>query len=162
MQVGGLVRGRRLLVVHYALDDAVDRVQEVGVLAHGQHSVDLGVQQVVAEETQEHRSETDPRGTLFTSGRPSASTREKPQGPLNASRSRPSHCADVLTRNQTAYAFRQTSSLESLYCLRCLFFLLSSNQITWEAAFRLLGNRRRNLCWKMSFSRFEQNKAAAC
>lgn len=51
MQIGGLVWGRRLLVVHHALDDAVDRVQEVGVLAHGQHSVDLGVQQVVAEET---------------------------------------------------------------------------------------------------------------
>lgn len=37
-------------MVHHALYDAVDRVQEVGVLAHGQHSVDLGVQQVVAEE----------------------------------------------------------------------------------------------------------------
>lgn len=37
-------------MVHDALDDAVDGIQEVGVLAHGQHSVDLGVQQVVAEE----------------------------------------------------------------------------------------------------------------
>lgn len=37
-------------MVHHALDDAVDGVQEVGVLAHGQHSVDLGVQQVVSEE----------------------------------------------------------------------------------------------------------------
>lgn len=37
-------------MVHHTLDDAVDRIEEVGVLAHGQHSVDLGVQQVVAEE----------------------------------------------------------------------------------------------------------------
>lgn len=37
-------------MVHHALDDAMHRVQEVGVLTHGQHSVDLGVQQVVAEE----------------------------------------------------------------------------------------------------------------
>lgn len=36
-------------MVHYTLDDAMDGVQEVGVLAHGQHSVDLGVQEVVAE-----------------------------------------------------------------------------------------------------------------
>lgn len=50
LQVGGLVLGGRLLVVHHALDNAVDGIQEVGVLAHGQHSVDLGVQQVVAEE----------------------------------------------------------------------------------------------------------------
>ena len=50
LQVGGLVLGGGLLVVNHALDDAVDRVQQVGVLAHGQHSVDLGVQQVVAEE----------------------------------------------------------------------------------------------------------------
>lgn len=50
LEVGGLVLRRRLLVVHHALHDAVDGVQEVGVLAHGQHSVDLGVQQVVAEE----------------------------------------------------------------------------------------------------------------
>ena len=43
-------------MVHHALHDAVDGVQEVGVLAHGQHSVDLGVQQVVAaEETQRHK-----------------------------------------------------------------------------------------------------------
>lgn len=51
LEIGGLILRRRLLVVHHALDDAVDRVQKVGVLAHGQHSVDLGVQQVVAEET---------------------------------------------------------------------------------------------------------------
>lgn len=44
LQIGGLVLGWRLFVVHHALDDAVDRVQEVGVLAHGQHGVDLGVQ----------------------------------------------------------------------------------------------------------------------
>lgn len=37
-------------MVHHTLDDTVDRIQEVGVLAHGQHSVDLGVQQVVAKE----------------------------------------------------------------------------------------------------------------
>lgn len=37
-------------MVDHALDDAVDRVQQVGVLAHGQHRVDLRVQQVVAEE----------------------------------------------------------------------------------------------------------------
>lgn len=36
-------------MVNHTLDDAVDGVQEVGVLAHGQHSVDLRVQQVVAE-----------------------------------------------------------------------------------------------------------------
>lgn len=30
-------------MVHHTLDDAVDRIQEVGVLAHGQDSVDLGV-----------------------------------------------------------------------------------------------------------------------
>lgn len=50
MEVGRLILRWRLLVVHHALHDPVDRVQEVGVLAHGQHSVDLGVQQVVAEE----------------------------------------------------------------------------------------------------------------
>lgn len=38
-------------MVHHTLDDAVDRIQEVGVLAHGQDRVDLGVQQVVAEDT---------------------------------------------------------------------------------------------------------------
>lgn len=54
LEVGGLVLRRRLLVVHHALDDAVDGVQEVGVLAHGQHSVDLGVQQVVSEERPTH------------------------------------------------------------------------------------------------------------
>lgn len=54
LEVGGLVLRWRLLVVHHALDDAVDRVQEVGVLAHGQHSVDLGVQQVVSEERPTH------------------------------------------------------------------------------------------------------------
>ncbi len=31
-------------MVHHALNDAVDRIQEVGVLTHGQHSVDFGVQ----------------------------------------------------------------------------------------------------------------------
>lgn len=36
-------------MVHHTLDDAVDRIQKVGVLAHRQDSVDLGVQQVVAE-----------------------------------------------------------------------------------------------------------------
>lgn len=50
LKVGGLVLGRRLLVIHHTLDDAVHRVQEIGVLAHGQHSVDLGVQQVVTIE----------------------------------------------------------------------------------------------------------------
>lgn len=50
LEVGRLILRWRLLVVHHALHDPVDRVQEVGVLAHGQHSVDLGVQQVVAEE----------------------------------------------------------------------------------------------------------------
>lgn len=50
LQIGRLVLRRGLLVVHHTLDDAVDGIQEVGVLAHGQHSVDLGVQQVVAEE----------------------------------------------------------------------------------------------------------------
>lgn len=37
-------------MIHHTLDDAVHRVQEIGVLAHGQHSVDLGVQQVVTAE----------------------------------------------------------------------------------------------------------------
>lgn len=37
-------------MVHHALDDAVHGVQQIGVLAHGQHSVDLGVQQVVTVE----------------------------------------------------------------------------------------------------------------
>lgn len=37
-------------MVHHTLDDAVDRIQEVGVLTHGQDSVDLGVKQVVAKE----------------------------------------------------------------------------------------------------------------
>lgn len=41
-------------MVDHTLDDAVDRVQEVGVLAHGQQSVDLGVQQVVAVEGRTH------------------------------------------------------------------------------------------------------------
>lgn len=41
-------------MVDHTLDDAVDRVQEVCVLAHGQHSVDLGVQQIVAEKMQTH------------------------------------------------------------------------------------------------------------
>ena len=37
-------------MVDHVLHDAVHRVQEVGVLAHGQQRVDLGVQKVVAEE----------------------------------------------------------------------------------------------------------------
>lgn len=37
-------------MIHHTLDDAVHGVQEIGVLAHGQHSVDLGVQQVVTIE----------------------------------------------------------------------------------------------------------------
>lgn len=42
-------------MIHHALHDAMDRVQEVCVLAHGQDCVDLGVQQVVAEEhTHQH------------------------------------------------------------------------------------------------------------
>lgn len=36
-------------MVDHTLDDAVDGVQEVGVLAHGQQGADLGVQQVVPE-----------------------------------------------------------------------------------------------------------------
>lgn len=36
-------------MVDHTLDDAVDGVQEVGVLTHGQHSVDFRVQQVVSE-----------------------------------------------------------------------------------------------------------------
>lgn len=50
LQIGGLVLWRRLLMIHHTLDDAMYRVQEVCVLAHGQHSVDLGVQQVVTKE----------------------------------------------------------------------------------------------------------------
>lgn len=34
-------------MVDHTLDDAMDRVQEVGVLAHGQQCTDLGVQKIV-------------------------------------------------------------------------------------------------------------------
>lgn len=44
LQTGWLVLRGRLLVVDYTLDNAMDRVQEVGVLAHGQQRTDLGVQ----------------------------------------------------------------------------------------------------------------------
>lgn len=37
-------------MVHHALHNPMHRVQEVDVLAHGQHRVDFGVQQVIAEE----------------------------------------------------------------------------------------------------------------
>ena len=36
-------------MVNYVLDDAVHWVQKVGVLAHGQQCVYLGVQKIVAE-----------------------------------------------------------------------------------------------------------------
>lgn len=36
LQTGGLVLRGRLFMVDHTLDDAMDRVQEVGVLAHGQ------------------------------------------------------------------------------------------------------------------------------
>lgn len=47
LQTGGLVLRGRLFVVDHALDDSMDRVQEVGVLAHGQQCTDLGIQQIV-------------------------------------------------------------------------------------------------------------------
>lgn len=37
-------------MVDHTLNDAMHWVQQVGILAHGQQRVDLGVQQVVAEE----------------------------------------------------------------------------------------------------------------
>lgn len=45
-------------MVHHALDDAMDGVQQIGVLAHGQHSVDLGVQQVVTMEGHINKTKT--------------------------------------------------------------------------------------------------------
>lgn len=63
LQVGGLVLGGRLLVVHHTLDDAVHGVQQIGVLAHGQHSVDLGVQQVVTVEG--HKKNINRNKTVF-------------------------------------------------------------------------------------------------
>lgn len=35
-------------MIDHVLNDAVDRVQEVRILAHGKDGADLGVQQVVA------------------------------------------------------------------------------------------------------------------
>ena len=37
-------------MVDNTLDDAMDGVQQVGILAHGQECIDLGVQQIVAGE----------------------------------------------------------------------------------------------------------------
>lgn len=45
-------------MVHHTLDNAMDGVQEVNILAHGQHSVDLGVQQVVAVEDMQAQTST--------------------------------------------------------------------------------------------------------
>lgn len=36
-------------MINHTLDDAMNRIKEIGVLAHGQHSVDFGVQKVVAK-----------------------------------------------------------------------------------------------------------------
>lgn len=47
LQTGGLILRGRLFVVDHTLDNAMDRVQQVGVLAHGQQCTDFGIQQIV-------------------------------------------------------------------------------------------------------------------
>lgn len=60
LEVQRLVLRRGLLVVDHTLHDAMHRVQQVGILAHGQQVVDLGVQKRVSgQQTAHTRTQTN-------------------------------------------------------------------------------------------------------